>query len=86
MVITTQGDREWYASLMLNRMMFVYFVQKQDFLDDDPDYLRNRLERWFSASSTSSDKGSLPPVLPSIPSASTVSRRFGSARGRKARP
>ena len=41
--ITDQGDRNWYASLMLNRMMFVYFVQKQDFLDGDPDYLRNRL-------------------------------------------
>lgn len=41
--ITAQGDQEWYASLMLNRMMFLYFVQKQSFLDDDPDYLRNRL-------------------------------------------
>ena len=41
--ITTQGDRDWYASLMLNRMMFVYFVQKQGFLDGDIDYLRNRL-------------------------------------------
>ena len=41
--ITAQGDREWYASLMLNRMMFVYFVQKQGFLHGDPDYLRNRL-------------------------------------------
>ena len=41
--ITAQGDRDWYASLMLNRMMFVYFVQKQGFLDDDTDYLRNRL-------------------------------------------
>ena len=41
--ITAQGDRDWYASLMLNRMMFVYFVQKQRFLDGDPDYLRNRL-------------------------------------------
>ena len=41
--ITAQGDREWYASLMLNRMMFVYFVQKQGFLDGDADYLRNRL-------------------------------------------
>ena len=28
---------------MLNRMMFVYFVQKQGFLDDDVDYLRGRL-------------------------------------------
>ena len=42
--ITAQGDRDWYASLMLNRMMFVYFVQKQGFLDSDPDYLRNRLK------------------------------------------
>ena len=41
--ITVQGDRDWYASLMLNRMMFVYFVQKQGFLDGDRDYLRNRL-------------------------------------------
>ncbi len=41
--ITTQDDRGWYASLMLNRMMFVYFVQKQGFLDGDTDYLRNRL-------------------------------------------
>ena len=41
--IAAQNDREWYASLMLNRMMFVYFVQKQGFLDDDTDYLRNRL-------------------------------------------
>ena len=43
--IAMQGDKEWYASLMLNRMMFVYFVQKQRFLDGDPDYLRNRLRR-----------------------------------------
>ena len=41
--ITAAGDREWYASLMLNRMMFVYFIQKQGFLDRDVDYLRNRL-------------------------------------------
>ncbi|PZS06157.1 MAG: SAM-dependent methyltransferase, partial [Chloroflexi bacterium] len=38
-----QGDREWYASLMLNRLMFVYFIQKKGFLDGDPDYLGNRL-------------------------------------------
>ena len=42
--ITAQGDRDWYASLMLNRMMFVYFVQKQGFLDEDIGYLRNRLK------------------------------------------
>ena len=42
---TAQGDRDWYSSLMLNRLMFVYFIQKQGFLDDDEHYLRNRLEK-----------------------------------------
>ena len=42
---TAQGDRDWYASLMLNRLMFVYFIQKQGFLDGDTDYLRNRLKK-----------------------------------------
>ena len=41
--ITVRGDRDWYASLMLNRMMFVYFFQKQGFLAGDSNYLRNRL-------------------------------------------
>jgi hypothetical protein len=41
--IQEQGNREWYASLMLNRLMFVYFIQKKGFLDGDGDYLRNRL-------------------------------------------
>ena len=43
--ITAAADREWYASLMLNRMMFIYFIQKRGFLDNDTEYLRNRLER-----------------------------------------
>lgn len=38
-------QREWYSSLMLNRLMFIYFVQKKGFLDHDLDYLRNRLKR-----------------------------------------
>jgi hypothetical protein len=41
--IAVQGDREWYASLMLNRLMFVYFIQKKGFLDGNRDYLRDRL-------------------------------------------
>ena len=41
--ISDDGKREWYASLMLNRLMFVYFVQKKGFLAKDSDYLRNRL-------------------------------------------
>jgi hypothetical protein len=41
--IPVKADREWYASLMLNRLMFIYFIQKKGFLDGNEDYLRNRL-------------------------------------------
>lgn len=41
--ITEKGDKEWYASLMLNRLMFIYFIQKKGFLDRDTGYLKNRL-------------------------------------------
>jgi len=43
--ISAVADSEWYASLMLNRLMFIYFIQKKGFLDGDHDYLRNRLRR-----------------------------------------
>ena len=36
-------DQEWYASLMLNRLMFIYFIQKKGFLDNNKDYLKNKL-------------------------------------------
>ncbi len=36
-------DLQWYTSLMLNRLMFVYFMQKKGFLDGDTAYLCNRL-------------------------------------------
>lgn len=37
------NDLEWYTSLMMNRLMFIYFIQKKGFLNGDKDYLRNRL-------------------------------------------
>jgi len=42
--IDERADREWYASLMLNRLMFVYFLEKKGFLDGNRDYLSNRLD------------------------------------------
>ncbi|NCD33269.1 MAG: SAM-dependent methyltransferase [Spartobacteria bacterium] len=41
--INELGDAQWYASVMLNRLMFIYFIQKKGFLDGDYDYLRNRM-------------------------------------------
>jgi hypothetical protein len=42
--IQSKVDQEWYASLMLNRLMFIYFIQKKGFLDKNKDYLRTRLK------------------------------------------
>jgi len=41
--IGTQVDKEWYASLMLNRLMFCYFIQKKGFLDNNTNYLSDKL-------------------------------------------
>jgi hypothetical protein len=43
--IIGQGDKEWYASLMLNRLMFVYFIQRKGFLDSNPNYLQDCLQK-----------------------------------------
>ena len=38
-------NKEWYTSVMLNRLMFCYFVQKKGFLNNDHNYLGNQLKR-----------------------------------------
>jgi tRNA1(Val) A37 N6-methylase TrmN6 len=50
--IPDEADRKWYTSIMLNRLMFVYFIQRKGLLDyTDPNsfngkdkYLQNHLE------------------------------------------
>jgi len=50
--IPDEDDRKWYTSIMLNRLMFVYFIQRKGILDNrsnvrfegDQDYLEKRLE------------------------------------------
>ena len=42
--VTDEIDRNWYASVMLNRLMFCYFIQKRGFLDNDVHYLLNKLQ------------------------------------------
>ena len=41
--IPTTKNRRWYASVLLNRLMFIYFIQQKGFLDDEQNYLRDRL-------------------------------------------
>lgn len=43
--IRDERDRRWYASILLNRLMFIYFLQRKHFINDgDASYLQNKLE------------------------------------------
>ncbi|MBD5275477.1 MAG: SAM-dependent methyltransferase [Bacteroides sp.] len=41
--VNDNRNKQWYASVILNRLMFCYFIQKKGFLDLDVEYLRNKL-------------------------------------------
>ena len=43
--IPDEGLQRWYVSVILNRLMFIYFIQKKGFLNGDLDYLRTNLSR-----------------------------------------
>jgi hypothetical protein len=42
--IDQENDRRWYASVILNRLMFIYFLQFKGFVDGNPNYLRDKLD------------------------------------------
>ena len=42
--IEAATDQAWYASLTLNRLMFVYFIQQKGFLDGNQNYLADRMQ------------------------------------------
>jgi methylase of polypeptide subunit release factors len=41
--IPDEDLQRWYASVMLNRLMFIYFIQKKGFIDNDTNYLITKL-------------------------------------------
>ena len=42
--IDDERDKRWYASVLMNRLMFIYFLQRKFFLDNgDEFYLQNKL-------------------------------------------
>lgn len=43
--IAETPDRDMYTSVMMNRLMFIYFIQKKGFLNGDAHYLSNHLHR-----------------------------------------
>jgi hypothetical protein len=49
--IPDEKQRRWYASVLLNRLMFIYFLQRKGFIDNgDLNYLQNKLAAVSSVS------------------------------------
>jgi hypothetical protein len=43
--IDNEADKRWYASVILNRLMFIYFLQKKGFIDNNnQNYLYSKLK------------------------------------------
>lgn len=43
--IDNEADKRWYASVILNRLMFIYFLQEKGFINNgDRDYLYSKLK------------------------------------------
>ena len=42
--IDQESDRNWYASVLLNRLMFIYFLQKRGFIQGNGNYLDDKLD------------------------------------------
>ena len=41
--IPNEEHKKWYASIILNRLMFIWFLQKKLFCNDDAEYLQTKL-------------------------------------------
>jgi hypothetical protein len=43
--ISSSSDKQWYGTLMLTRLMLIYFIQAKGFLNDDLNYLHTQLRK-----------------------------------------
>ena len=60
----TGDDQRWYTAVLINRLMFLWFLQEGDFLDAQKNYLKLRLAKHLSvAQSTSFYKKFLVPLF-----------------------
>ena len=63
-VPATGDDQRWYTAVLINRLMFLWFLQEGDFLDAQKHYLKLRLAKHLSvAQSTSFYKKFLVPLF-----------------------
>ena len=44
--IRQKQEKAWYSSVVLNRLMFIWFLQKKGFLNDDRNYLQTKFKEY----------------------------------------
>ena len=49
----TSEDQRWYTAVLIDRLMFLWFLQEKGFLDGKKDYLQSRLAAHLTASTSS---------------------------------
>jgi hypothetical protein len=60
----TSEDQRWYTAVLIDRLMFLWFLQEKSFLDGKKDYLQSRLAQHLDAQSgTSFYKNFLAPLF-----------------------
>lgn len=61
---TSSEDLRWYTAVLIDRLMFLWFLQEKNFLDGKKDYLQARLKNHLEAqSATSFYKSFLAPLF-----------------------
>ena len=50
---TTSEDQRWYTAVLIDRLMFLWFLQEKGFLDGKKDYLQSRLAAHLAAPTNS---------------------------------
>jgi hypothetical protein len=51
---TTSEDQRWYTAVLIDRLMFLWFLQEKSFLDGQKEYLQTRLANHLAAQHTTS--------------------------------
>ncbi|MFZ4829158.1 MAG: Eco57I restriction-modification methylase domain-containing protein, partial [Phototrophicaceae bacterium] len=55
--ISKESDRFWYASVLLNRLMFIYFLQKKGFIQNNTRYLETKFALYYPTPSVTRADG-----------------------------
>jgi hypothetical protein len=71
---TSSEDNRWYTAVLVDRLMFLWFLQEKGFLNQEKNYLQNRLTNHLEARSQTSSETNPPHFLQTVFSPFVFSR------------